>query len=219
MAIINTETNEVTYEGRVLHITRSCDRVMSDIYADNIYATVVEDDGSYRKIWLYTNFELCNSPMRGEEDCTDTWRKFAESFRNLKSLRNEIDMYKDTLDEAIKNVRTKARNALLTIDNGDEVVVTRKSKDNKIGDTGKVFWRGKCRYTSKERYGFKSSDGKTHWVTKGSCKPTRVTQEQLDAAMSAKETAYRAKVASKLAELQKLVEIAQINYNFALMTV
>ena len=77
MAIKNIETGEVTYEGRVLSISRSCDRVMSDIYADNVYATVVEDDGSLRKMWLYTNFELCTSPKRGEVDCTDAWRTFA----------------------------------------------------------------------------------------------------------------------------------------------
>lgn len=219
MAIKNIETGEVTYEGRVLSISRSCDRVMSDIYADNVYATVVEDDGSLRKMWLYTNFELCTSPKRGEVDCTDAWRTFADAKRNLTSLKNEIDMNISTLDQVVQDKRVKAKNALLVIDNGDEVVVTRKSKGNQVGDTGKVFWRGTCRFTCKERYGFKSSDGKTHWVTKGSCKPTKVTQEQIMAAQNAAELSYRSEVGEKVAELQELYEIAQVTYNFASMAV
>ncbi|HEY9818673.1 MAG TPA: hypothetical protein V6D20_23130, partial [Candidatus Obscuribacterales bacterium] len=148
---------------------------------------------------------------------THAWRKFSEAHGDVKHISNSIDTMIATKAQRIKDVRNAAALKLKAVDNGDMIVVTRKGKGNEVGDQGKVFWRGECRFTGKERYGFKTSAGKTHWVTKGSCQPASVTSDAITAAKDAAELEFLNKFVADMTDLQAKLEIAQVNYNFASM--
>lgn len=214
MAIKNYKTGEVTYTGRVMHVSTSCERVMSDIYADVTKACVVEEDGSLKWITLSHGFELCSLTLRGEEDVHPYWSQLAGAWSNVKALKNELETADSRMARDITDKRYETQMGLCAIRKGDKLVVTRKYKNNIKGDTGFVFWVGHDRFSGAMRYGFKTEGGETRWISAGSARNAELSNAELVAACDAVEKEIRDQYAARKVCVEKELEVATEVYNF-----
>lgn len=214
MAIKNYKTGEVTYVGRVMSVTTSCERVMSDIYADVTKARVVKEDGSVGCIVLSYGFELCSLTLRGEADLHPYWDSLNRAWMAVHELTRELETAASRMSHEIFNARTETKLGLCALRKGDRLVVTRKCKGNANGDEGVVFWVGYDRFSGKLRYGFKTDAGETRWISAGSARNASMSMEAINAELDKVELEIRNKYAEREICIHEQLEAVVPNYEF-----
>jgi hypothetical protein len=152
----------VTHEGRVLsHHVRET-RVMSDVYCDCLYVTVIKDSGETETFMAKAYFELSPNRVSVEDDATDEARARVKVYRDLYSVKNALAAARADLAAAEKAI-AKPKGSY-SVKRGDKVVSVRKVKGCPKGTEGEVFWVGTCKFSGKPRVGFKDDAGSTYWV-------------------------------------------------------
>lgn len=166
------DTNRVitkSYEGCVVAKFVQCNRVMSDIYADEYFAIAWnEAKGTWDTIQYSSCFEL--DPIRGSAtvDATpEIMDRYLAKLENEKRLREEADTARR---EQIRLIQAKIAHNTPTI--GKEMVVAKGRKVAK-GTKGIVFW------VRDGRVGLRTSDRKEGknwadvvWVTASNLEST-----------------------------------------------
>lgn len=203
----NEETVTVEYVGRVLKSEVRAHRVMSDIYADVLFVTVVKDDGSTMNVHAKSYFECDTRSVSVTNDLAPEWKNLMEAFQSLKAAERcvvECDSIciRDS-ENAVANFCAPKR--------GEKIVVTRKGKNVKNGETGVCFWVGQSKYDNSMRVGFISDeDGVTKkYIGLGSCRHINATKEALNSIRAAVKEGFKT-------EKDKAVnayEIALAKYN------
>lgn len=163
----NENKTTVEYTGRVVSTFLRCDRVMSDIYADVLYARVIKDDGSEMSVQCKAYFECDPRDVRVTVDVTPEWIQ-------LYNAKNTVNAAQDAvaaLDRCASRDSEKAVARLLEPKRGEKIIVTRKGKAVKNGETGTCFWVGNSKYDNSVRVGFVSDeDGSKKYIGLGSCR-------------------------------------------------
>lgn len=141
---------EQTHEGRVLDITRSEVRVMSDIWANQITATVLDEQGAVVTVDCGTDFELC---ARSGQVIVDAPEDALQAYQAAKAAK--------AAQQAADEVEHRARNLVLQVHVGSAVVVRRGRKVPR-GTTGIVTRIMSGCYGL--RATVKDNTGAAHWV-------------------------------------------------------
>ena len=152
MAITNRKTGTVTHEGLVLEAGLcQCDRVMSDIYADQWYALVWDPEkGEPRKVLTASSFELSTVSCTAEVDATPEVRAAYEG--RLARLEAAQKVANEARCRAAAEQHARELHDAPT--DGKRMLVVRSWKAVRRGTEGEVFWvRG-------NRVGLRTSDRK-----------------------------------------------------------
>lgn len=214
----NVETVTVTHIGRVLDSYFSCDRVMSDIYADVLWIKVIEDDGSVKNVYGKAYFECDTRQVSVTKDAAPEWMHLMQVRMELKSAeRNVVECDSASIrdsEQAVANFCAPKR--------GEKVVVTRKGKNVKNGETGVCFWVGQSKFDNGMRVGFISDeDGVTKkYVGVGSCRHIDATKDALNSIRAAVMEGFKSEkdkaVTAYEAALAKYNEVKVVTHWIAL---
>jgi hypothetical protein len=198
---------EVRYVGRVLSTHTRETRVMSDVYCDVTYATVIEDDGRTHSVGAIYHFEL-GYPARVVVDATDEAKALAAAYTAREAAR----VSKETAEAAVAKAKADIANpkGTYSVKRGDTVVAIRKVKGCPKGTTGEVFWVGACKFSGKPRVGFRNAGG-TYWVNECSVEVPEALEKARAKAKAAAEVA-KAKAEAALVEATAKVTETEAAY-------
>lgn len=154
-----------SYDGRVVEVyTRTNVQFMSDVWGDQGVAVVLEDDGSYSEVAVWSDYGWHPSQKFERAEADATYEQQA-AWLMLKDCRRLVKEH--ALDEA-----RRARNkAALEAEakkpaKGRKVKVVRGRKVP-VGTVGRCFWVGQGGYG--ERVGIQTADGTTYWTAASNC--------------------------------------------------
>lgn len=157
--------------GQVLSTFTKCNRVMSDIYADEYYANIwCPEERKVKQVQYNSSFELVPHDQRGicTIDAPEEVMRIATTSKIEQKLDCEIERFERKRKEAIAEFKSD-------MNKGDEVEVF-KGRKVKVGTRGKIFWIGGSQYGT--RFGVATSerrdaDGKNIdvvWVAAANCR-------------------------------------------------
>ena len=138
MAITYTEsdgTTTVTHEGRVL--ATYCDecRAMSDVYVMASYATVVEDDGTYKNVLYNYNFELDTrggvAIVDAPEPVVQAWNTHKQALITLRRQQEHDAALLRMQEEEARRKNRPEKGKVMRVVRGRKV---------KTGTVGEVFF-------------------------------------------------------------------------------
>lgn len=200
------ETTTVTHVGRVIDTEVRCNRVMSDIYADCLYAWVIEDDGSMKSVHCKSYFECDTRKVSVTKDAAPEWLRLAAAKTAVKLASEKVvaqdRMAEHDSEQAVAN--------LVAPKHAQKLVVTRKGKNVKNGETGVCFWIGQSKFDNGLRVGFISDeDGSKKYVGMGSCRHLGATKDVLETARKNAKDVYK----DDKAEAVAAYEAALLAYN------
>jgi hypothetical protein len=162
---VETQWQEVAYEGAVLKLGQESVRIMSDVWGTLYYALVWEADEP-RKVTL----EVVDHQLGAFQDpiirAFENWEHTAEvdatdevkaAYQAWQEAQAEAQAHREHEEnqEAAFHVANQVRK-------GAYVELNRKRCKVPYGTRGHVFWTGDSRYG--ERVGFRGDDGETYWT-------------------------------------------------------
>jgi hypothetical protein len=145
-----------TFAGRVVALSSSVERIMSDVWATLFYAIVMVDEGEYREL-CYGNDDCGATRNSAEIDAT------AEQISMYVSWRKAEDDRFAAEQEAIERARREARAEMdrKAVKKGRTLRVVRGRKVKK-GTEGRCFWVGESQWG--KRVGMTLANGETVWI-------------------------------------------------------
>lgn len=171
---ITYRDGKVLYEGAVLSTSLSCERVMSDIYADVGRARVWDaEKGRVESVTYAYYFELGDNNGVAVVDATDEVKALSDAYYAGGALgaayRSAEHAAGVAEREAAKAAAVAAKRADL-LENapkvGDSVEAKREGRGCPKGTKGIVFWAGwSKRHDASWRVGFKDAAGLTYWMS------------------------------------------------------
>jgi hypothetical protein len=157
MAIIDSKddgSTEVSFKGCVVAVYKKESRVMSDVYADVLYATVYKADlDTFEDVYVRAYFECDRGNMSAVVDATP-------AIQDLYAAHLAVKKAEYALNEA-KRSRTIAVAALKAPAKGRTVKVV-KGRKVPVGTVGECFWVGSNDYGA--RVGIKDATGTKHFT-------------------------------------------------------
>jgi hypothetical protein len=146
---------ECSHSGLVLNTLYKEQRVMSDVYADVLYAQVWDEE----KQEVNTIYVGCPEMMGNQSyiaaivDATDEVKVKAEKYRKQQEEKRLIEERKREEERKQKELYTPSKGKTISVFKGRKV---------SIGTEGIVFWVGNDRFGNTS-VGFKDKEGKTFW--------------------------------------------------------
>jgi hypothetical protein len=162
MALITTKDGQVTetfFAGCVVATHTREERVMSDVYADVLRATVynVETD-TFEEVYVRAYFECDSGDRSAVVDATP-------EVRDLYEAHQAVEEAKQHLLEA-QRCRARMLAALKAPAKGRKIKVV-KGRKVAIGTVGECFYLREGDHGM--RVGLKDTDGQVHWTAASNC--------------------------------------------------
>lgn len=140
----------VSHEGRVVAKHSREERVMSDIYADVSYATVVNDDGSISSVYLKSHFECCPWTAYAVVDATPEVLALHAAYGARCSAENAVKVATALVAKLSKSAKPVAP-VLPGFSRGDLVMVTGAVPGLTKGDLVTLDWAGRSKFSGADR--------------------------------------------------------------------
>jgi hypothetical protein len=152
---------EPEYVGKVLSIHTKVERIMSDVWDDVSYATVLEADGSTKTIcvggcefgWNY------KCEIDADPKVIADWNARVEA---AAKAAHEAQM-KAEAEQRAKQYEADCKRSALAPTKGRTVTVT-KGRKVPVGTVGVVTWEGTDSYRGEARIGIKDAAGHVHYT-------------------------------------------------------
>ncbi len=147
-------STEVSFKGCVVAVYKKEERVMSDVYADVLYAKVYKADAdTFEDVYVRAYFECDPGTSTATVDAT-------QAIQDLYAAHQAVKAAEHALNEA-KRSRTIALAALKAPAKGRTVKVV-KGRKVPVGTVGECFWMGSNDFGA--RVGIKDASGNKHFT-------------------------------------------------------
>jgi hypothetical protein len=167
--MLTDKNQNQSYVGKVIQTFSKTERFMMDDYALFYYATVVEEDGSYKNVCL-GNSEFGRDIEATVDASPEMIQAYEDHVDHLR-VEREAEYAARMTQEAEERAQAEALEPV----KGARVRVVKGRKVPK-GTEGVVFWLGMDTYGM--RLGLKDAEGQTHWTAASNV--IRIVEDKLD---------------------------------------